>query len=318
MQKRRFSGGIGVLGLAGLLALGLAALPAAEDLPRFTEWSTPVNLGDIVNSSSTEAGAFITKDGLSLYFSSYRPGGYGSLDLWVSQRASVDDAWGMPQNLGPDINGTGSETTPAISVDGHRLYFASERPGGFGGLDLYVSRRHDNRDDLGWQLPVNLGDAVNTSLVERGPTLFDDDATGMITLYFSSNRPGGAGNEDIYTSTLQPDETLAPAVNVPELNSPFNDSVPAVRRDGRELFLCSPRTGQVGGTDLWVATRPSTLEPWSAPADLGATINSTDLDFRPAISFDGEVLYFHSARPGGFGGYDLYVTTRTKITGRNK
>ena len=239
--------------------------------------------------------------------------------LWVSQRASVDDDWETPQNLGPDINGPGSDTTPAVSVDGHRLYFASEREGGFGGLDLYVSRRHDNRDDLGWQLPVNLGDAVNTSFVERGPTLFDDDLTGMITLYFSSKRPEGAGMEDIYTSTLQPDETFAPAVNVPELNSSEDDSVPAVRRDGRELFLCSRRTtGGFGSADLWVATRPSTLEPWSAPANLGEPISSTALDFRPAISFDGEVLYFHSARNGGFGGYDLYVSTRTKIKGRDK
>jgi hypothetical protein len=324
-----------------------------DDGPRFSAWTEPVNLGPIVNSSATEAGTFITKDGLTLYFSSSRPGGFGGLDIWVSQRASVDDAWETPQNLGPDINTSGSDTTPTVSVDGHRLYFASDRPGGFGGLDLYVSRRHDKRDDFGWEPPVNLGSGVNTSAVERGPALlyvprhrgerddfggqppvkmgngvntshmeggparFEDDVMGVLTLYFSSTRPGGMGLEDIYASTLQPDETYGPAVIVPELSSAFSDSVPAIRRDGLEMFLCSTRTGQLGGSDIWVSTRPSTSDPWSSPVNLGEVVNSTVLDFRPAISFDGTALYFHSARSGGFGEYDVYVTTRTRIRGRH-
>jgi Tol biopolymer transport system component len=321
MQRRRFSGTLGVLGLAGLMVLGLAAPPAADDPPRFSDWSAPVNLGPTVNSSSTEAGVFITKDGLSLYFSSRRPGGYGDLDLWVSRRATVDEGWGVPENLGPDINTSGSDTTPMISLDGHRLYYASARSGGFGGLDIWVSRRHNKRDDLGWQAPVNLGGAVNTPSTERGPTEFEDDATGDIVLYFSSNRPGGLGSEDIYASTMQAGEIFAPAVNIETLNSVSSDSVPAIRRDGLEIFLCSYRTGQLGGGDIWVATRPSTSDPWSEPTNLGAVVNSTDLDFRPAISFDGRALYFHSARPGGFGAYptdyDLYVATRTREKGRD-
>jgi hypothetical protein len=306
------------VGLAGLLVLGLAALPAAEDPPRFSDWSTPVNLGPIVNSGYTEAGSFITKDGLSLYLSSNRPGGYGNLDIWVSQRASVDDAWGTPQNLGPDINTSSSDTTPTVSLDGHWLYFASDRSGGFGGLDLYVSRRHSKRDDFGWQPPVNLGSGVNTSATERGPAHFEDEVTGTITLYFSSTRPGGIGAEDIYASTLQPDETCAPAVIISELSSAYGDSNPAIRRDGLEMFLGSGRPGQLGGTDLWVSTRPSTSDPWSIPVNLGAVVNSAVLDFRPAISFDGTALYFHSERPGGFGAYDLYLTTRTKLKGRGQ
>jgi Tol biopolymer transport system component len=299
------------------MVLGLAALPAAEDPPRFSEWSEPVNLGPIVNSGYTEAGSFITKDGLSLYFSSNRPGGYGDLDIYVSQRASIHDAWGTPQNLGPDINTSSSETTPTVSLDGHWLYFASNRPGGIGGQDLYVSRRHSKRDDFGWQPAVNLGSGVNTSANERGPAHFEDDETGTTTLYFSSTRPGGIGAEDIYASTLQPDETYAPAMIILELSSAYNDSNPAIRRDGLEMFLGSGRPVQFGGTDLWVSTRPSTSDPWSNPVNLGAVVNSAYLDFRPAISFDGTALYFHSARLGGIGGgimeYDLYVTTRTKL-----
>jgi len=315
MQKR-FSLG-GVLALAGLLVFLLAALPAAEDPPRFSEWSAPVYLGSPVNTAFTEAGSFITKDGLSLYFSSARPDGYGGLDLWVSERATINDDWGEPRNLGDNVNTVGSDTTPIVSVDGHWLYFATDRPEGFGTLDIWVSRRHDKRDNLGWQLPVNLGSAINSPYVERGPTRFEDDATGDIVLYFSSTRPGGLGGEDIYASTLQPDGTWAPAVNIETLNSTVNDSVPSIRRDGLEVFLCSPRTGQLGGTDLWVATRSSTADAWSEPVNLGAVVNSTYLDFRPAISFDGTALYFHSARPpGGSANYDLYVTTRTKEKGK--
>jgi hypothetical protein len=285
----------------------------SDDEARFTEWTAPVNLGPVVNSSSTEAGVFITRDGLSLYFSSYRPGGYGSLDIWVAERASVEDNWGTPQNLGPDINTSSSETTPTVSVDGHWLYLASDRPGGLGGQDLYVSRRHSTRDNFGWELPFNLGSGVNSTAAERGPALFEDDDTGTVSLYFSSARSGGIGLEDIYASTLQADDTFGPAVLIPELSSASGDSNPAIRRDGLEMFLGSARTGQLGGTDLWVSTRPTTLDPWSAPVNLGPVVNSAYLDFRPAISFDGTALYFHSARPGGIGEYDLYVTTRTRI-----
>jgi len=314
-MERRFSRDVAAAGLTCLLVVGLAALLAADDPQQFSAWSAPVNLGPIVNSTANDAGSFISKDGLSFYYSSDRPGGYGSLDIWVSQRASVDDSWGTPQNLGPDINTNGSDTTPTISLDGHWLFFASDRPGGFGQLDLYVSRRHNKRDDFGWQPPVNLGSGVNTAFTERGPAYFEDDETGTITLYFSSTRPGGVGFEDIYASTLDEDaedETFGPAVLVPELSSPFGDTNPAIRRDGLEMFLGSRRLGTFGDSDLWVSTRPSTSDPWSTPVNLGAVVNSTVLDFRPALSFDGTELYFHSARSGGYGGFDIYRSTRTK------
>ena len=75
------------------------------------------------------------------------------------------------------------------------------------------------------------------------------------------------------------------------------------------------RPGGVGGQDLWVATRATTADPWSTPVNLGPTVNSTAFDGAPALSFDGTTLYFFSARPGGFGANDLYVTTRTRLGG---
>jgi Tol biopolymer transport system component len=280
---------------------------------RYSAWSTPVNLGLPLNSASNDQGAFVSKDALSLYFVSTRPGGFGGQDIYVSQRTSVDDPWGQPQNVGPTINSSGNEASPTLSTNGHRLYFHCSRPGGFGGTDLYASRRRDKRDDFGWQPPQNLGGRVNGSGNERGLTLFEDDETGTATIYFDSDRSGGLGGVDIYATTLSAAGSLGPAVLVPELSSPSNDLLPGIRRDGLEIFLDSDRPGTVGLRDIWVSTRRSTSDPWSIPVNLGAVVNSAALDARAALSFDGTSLYFHSGRPGGLGDFDIYVSTRTKL-----
>lgn len=313
-----------------------------DDLPRYSGWSAPVNLGPVVNAAPSEAAPFISRDGLSLYFQIYtcgpdgyspcRADGFGAFDLYVSQRDSLDEPWGPPQNLGPSVNTSSNEQTPTLSTDGHRLYFASDRPGTLGLLDLYVARRDRKRDDFGWRDPVNLGSNINTAAGERGPTLFVSETAHpgagedeTVYLYFSSTRAGGPGLEDIYVSTRREqdgDENFAPAVYVPELCTNYRDIVPAVRKDGLEIFLVSNRPGTIGGSDLFVSTRSSTSEPWGEPVPLGPDVNSpvvagttTGLDFRPAISFDGTQLYFHSDRLGGFGEFDLWVTTRTRLRG---
>jgi hypothetical protein len=161
---------------------------------------------------------------------------------------------------------------------------------------------------------VSLGSGVNTPAEEGEPTIFEDDVTGTITLYFASDRLGGIGDFDIYASTLQPDGTFGPAVLVEELGSPWRDRMPAIRRDGLEIIFQSNRPGSINGSaDLWVSTRASTSDAWSVPVNLGPVVNSAANDGRPAISFDGTELYFHSNRPGGFGALDLYVSTRTKL-----
>jgi hypothetical protein len=304
---------IGAALLTGMLLVASALLAVADADDQYSDWGAPVNLGPTVNTTLFEIDSTISKDGLSLYFSSPRPGGFGGFDIWVSQRPGMDAPWGTPQNLGPNVNSSGNEFTPSLTIDGHRLYFTSNRPGGFGANDIYVSRRHNKRDDFAWRPAVNLGSGVNTDAAEGGPEHFEDDITGAVTLCFSSNRPGGLGAEDIYCSTLQPDETFGPAAPVPELNTPFDDVHPVMRRDGLEMFISSNRPGSFGDRDLWVSTRPSTSDPWSTPVNLGPVVNSAALDARPALSFDGTALYFQSTRPGGFGTRDLYVTMRTKL-----
>lgn len=289
---------------------------AADDPPQFSAWSAPVNLGPVVNSPAGEIEMSISKDGLSLYFASNRSGNF---DIWVSQRANVDDPWGPPQNIGPSVNTAAREQAPFLSPDGHRMYFFSDRVGGFGGTDLYVSRRRDKRDDFGWQPPQNLGSGVNTAFNENTSVYFDDDATGTSTLYFNSNRPAGApgtGGSDVYASTLNADGTFGPAVLVPELSSPVQDAPTAIRRDGLEIIVASTRPPATPGKfDLLVATRPSTSDPWSTPVNLGPPINTAEDEGRASLSFDGTVLYLTSGRAGGSGGHDLWVSTRSKLTG---
>ena len=298
----------------GLQALALAlTLVSPAGAQQYSDWSAPVNLGYPVNSSFADQNPVISRDGLTLYFSSDRPGGFGGLDIWVARRASADDPWGTPQNLGPNINTPYTDNSPALSPDGRQLIFFSNRPGAFGDTDIYVSRRRHKRDDLGWGPAQNLGSGVNTSYSERGPEYFRNPKTGIITLYFNSNRPGGKGGNDIYASTLQPDGTFGPAVLVEELNSPADDQALAIRRDGLELIIASNREGTLGGLDLFVATRASTSKPWSTPVHLGPVLNSADVEAGVALSFRGTALYFHSGRLGGLGLFDIYMSTRSKL-----
>ena len=100
-------------------------------------WDSPVNLGPMVNGPTLDGYPSISPDGLLLFFASTREGGLGMDDIWVTTRPTKDDAWGAPVNLGPSINTSGYERSPRLSPDGYTLYFASNRPGGFGGYDIW-------------------------------------------------------------------------------------------------------------------------------------------------------------------------------------
>ena len=310
--------------LLAVAVLALLGLHPAADGQKFTEWSAPVNLGPVVNSTYSEAGTYVSRDGLSVYFGSTREGGVGAagtFDIWVSHRETSDGAWGPPVNVGPVVNTVNNEQTPMLTIDGHRLYFARDGSGGYGSQDLYVSRRQRQEDDTGWREPVNLGPGVNTAAEESGPSIIEDDKTGVLTLYFSSTRakPVGMGYEDIYVSTAHPGEPFGPAVLEALLSGPYRDVRPFLQREGLEVYFDSNRPGSLGtAVDLWTSSRESLWAPWSDPVRLPDTINSNVVDARPVVSFDGTELYFHSTRAGGYGANDLYRSTRIKITGRGK
>ena len=279
------------------------SLRASGDAPSYSDWSAPVNLGPLVNSTGTELEVFVSRDGRSLYMASSRSGNF---DILVSHRSSRREPWGPAQALGPAINTAAREQAPFLSRDGRRLYFFSDREGGFGGTDLYVSTRRDKHDDSAWEAPVNLGSGVNTAGNETLPVLLEKDPTGATTLYFS--------RADIFASTLQADGAFGPAAIVSELSSPRRDRVLSIRRDGLELFLASDRPGPLPEPfDLWVATRHRTSEPWSTPVNLGPVINTSADEGGASLSFDGRSLYFTSSRPDGAGAHDVWMSTRSRI-----
>lgn len=191
------------------------------------------------------------------------------------------------------------------------LIFVSNRAGGQGLGDLYVSFRENVLDDLAWETPRNLTE-LNTASDDFGPSVFIDPQTGAPVLFFNSNRPGGLGGYDIYSSTLQANGKFSSPTLVAELSSTANETFPMVRPDGLELLLTSNRPGGLGGNDLWVATRATLSEPWSAPVNLGAPINTSAAEQRGGTYAGGTRLLFFSGRPGGLGGLDLYEATRTR------
>jgi Tol biopolymer transport system component len=124
---------------------------------------------------------------------------------------------------------------------------------------------------------------------------------------------------DIYVSELESDKKgdFGSPSPVPELNTTSTDYQPALSKDGLELFFASNRPGGIGNVDLWGSTREDTSDPWSAPFNLGKVVNSNAADFHPTLSFDRTILLFASERTGGVGSGDLWMSTRSKVRGRN-
>jgi len=304
--RRRLGGMIGILMLG--LALGpLLAAPMRAASFDGSEWSVPVNLV-AVNSAFRDNGGTLSPDG-SLYFLSFRPGGFGLSDLWVSRRDGPDGSWVAPVNLGAGINGPGSEVGPALSIDGHIMFFSSDRPGGYGSDDIYVSRRANPHDDFGWGAPVLLGPAVNTAAVEQAPHYQQSASPGGAQLCF--NRAIGAGAEDLYCAPVTREgDILGAAAPVSEANTLAREQGASLRVDNREMFFASNRAGGIGAFDIYSCTRQNPNDSWSVPENV-ATLNSAAADFNPSLSFDGRTIVFTSLRAGGLGDFDLWMSRRT-------
>jgi Tol biopolymer transport system component len=283
------------------------ASPASD--AGLTEWGTPVNLGGAINTGSSEAQLGVAPNGRSLYVTSTRPGGSGDADIWVSSR-QPDGSWGSLVNLGPVVNSSALEASPTLSIDGHFLYFASRRSGGFGGLDCWRSYRSDPNDDFAWGPPANLGPSVNTTFDEADCLPVGNQNANGEFWFTSLNRPEGKGGYDIYRSEIAPDGSFGPAAPVTELNTPGRDTRLTITGNGLTIYFTSNRAGGLGGIDIWTASRKTPQSPFCTPVNLGSMINSSADDRSPSITTNGQELYFTSTRPGGFGSDDVYMSER--------
>jgi outer membrane protein OmpA-like peptidoglycan-associated protein/tetratricopeptide (TPR) repeat protein len=153
-------------------------------------WMPMKNAGFPLNTPDNEGAQSISANGkLMVYTVCNRMGVIGRCDIYYSEKKG--DEWAFPKNLGAPVNTASKETQPSLSADGRTIYFASDRPGGKGGLDIWVSQRNE---DGSWQVPLNLGDSINTPGDEMSPFIHQDNNT----LYFSSNAHIGMGGFDLY------------------------------------------------------------------------------------------------------------------------
>ena len=174
-------------------------------------WSQSKNIGAPVNTRENEGAFSASPDGKYLFFTSCsRPGGVGRCDIWYTTR--LGDKWSEPQNIGRPVNSKEWESQPSISADGVTIYFASNRPGGYGGTDIWYSKKKNGQ----WGAPINLGPSINTARDEQFPFIHNDGTT----LYFTSEGLPGMGKSDIFLTRLINNEWSTPM----NLGYPINTS----------------------------------------------------------------------------------------------
>ncbi|HEY4207108.1 MAG TPA: OmpA family protein [Puia sp.] len=195
-------------------------------------WTTPENLGDSINTEFWESAPSLSPDKRDLYFASRRPDGFGGSDIYVSHRLR-NGRWSSPENLGPVINTVGDEGTPFIHADNQSLYFTSSGHPGYGGDDLFVSRKGPGGE---WQKPENLGFPINTIENEGSMVV----AANGKTAYYASDRADSRGGLDLYTFDLR--EDIRPAQTLWVKGRVFDKTTHKGLPSGVELTDLSTRT----------------------------------------------------------------------------
>ncbi|MHC4582880.1 MAG: LamG-like jellyroll fold domain-containing protein [Planctomycetota bacterium] len=263
----------------------------------------PTNLGPTINSPNSDFPGSFTSDGLEMYFDSNRIGGsWDTYDIYVSTRATTDDAWGTPVKLGPLVNSSTVDACPIISTDGLSLYFTSlNRAGGYGSLDIWVATRATVSDP--WGESSNLGPTINTSQDDIATSISCD---GLVLYFYQKPPPNGPGDIYMLTRPTTNDAWGEPVNLGPIVNSSDADGSSCISANGLLLFFFSNRPGGFGDRDLYMTRRATDSEPWAEAVNLGPLVNTAAGEDAPVISADGNILYFASSRPGGIGGEDIW------------
>jgi flagellar motor protein MotB len=216
-------------------------------------WQLAFDAGAPLNSMDNEGAQTLSSDGSYMFFTGCnRASGLGSCDIYFS--AFRYGKWTQPSNVGPPVNTNHWESQPSISADGKTLFFSSNRPGGFGGKDLWVSRLNENNH---WEEPKNLGSNINTAGDEMSPFIHFDGKT----LYFASNGRVGMGGFDLYMTRLNDDSTWTEPQNLGYPINTYNDETGLViESGGQKAYYSSIRDKSQGkdifSFDLYEAIRP--------------------------------------------------------------
>ena len=257
---------------------------------------TPINLGDSINTPSSEYYPSITIND-SLFVFTRR--GAGIREDFVESTILPNHEYSKSKIISGSINEEPSKGAINISQDGDWLIFAGNFPStGYGNFDLYISYQTPQ----GWSEPINLGPQVNTEFWESSPSLSSDKST----LYFSSDRPGGYGGKDLYVSHRLPNGKWSEAVNMgASVNTTGDELAPFIHADNNTLYFTSDGLPGYGGSDLFVMRRKNANE-WSSPENLGYPINTIESDGSLFIASNGVDAFYASDRADSHGGLDLY------------
>lgn len=221
--------------------------------------------------------------------------------------------WSEPVNVGPVVNSSATDIGATLTPNELSLYFVSNRPGGMGGNDIWVSRRSTRHSP--WEAPVNLGPTINTAFDDGGVSLSDDGRM----LFFNSNRPGGHGAADIYRSRrtdTEDDLAWEAPVNLgPHINTAAGERGPDYvrgRRGTAATLYFNAGNLAAQGADLYSAPITRDGEPLG-PAELLADVSAPGAnDAGQSVRRDGREMLFWSNRAGGLGSADIWVSTRRK------
>jgi len=255
----------------------------------------PINLGERINTSDSEYFPALTADGEQLIFTRQIK---ENEDFWAS--TFRNNSWNLAVPLSNAINTTRyNEGAQTISPDGKYLFFTGcNRPDGLGRCDIYVSHKVGDA----WGEPYNIGAPVNSEYWESQPAISPDGRT----LYFISNRPGGFGGYDIWKSTITDDGKWGAATNLgPEINTAGDENTPFIHVDGKTLYFSSDGWPGFGGKDIFL-TKLDANGKWQKPVNVGYPINTFEDENGLIVSADGNLGFFSSDMPGGFGGKDIY------------
>ena len=299
-----------------LLTSFCSSVPERSQSSTACEFAPAQTLGPIVNSPKEEGSPTVSAAETKLFFTSGRN---GQEDLFVSVRPGRESPWGEPANLGGLVNDSiGDDFSLRLAMDGLALYFASNRAGGFGAGDLYVTTRDSLDRDRG--RATNLGPVLNTAAFEGFPTPSPDGNT----LYFNRSTTFDSQDSDIWvTSRADAHSPWAAPQRLGMVNGARAEFSPSISADGLSLYFASERDGNLGSIDIWVSTRRSTAEAWGLPRNLGTNVNAVGaMTLAPFITSDNRALYFMSARPDTssaspctpktcFERLDLYVAVAT-------
>ena len=217
-------------------------------------WQKATYLSSRINTPNFNEGSeAISPDGKYLFFTGCnRPDGMGRCDIYVVQKKGND--WDKPFNLGSPLNTAGWESQPSISPDGGTLYFVSNRPGGYGGYDIWKSKLGAK----GWGIPENLGPTINTPYNEQSPFIHPDDST----LYFCSDGWPGMGGQDLFVSRLSKDGKWQEPENLGyPINSNGNETGLSLTANGDYAFFSSNKLAGLGGFDIYSFKIPLNLRP---------------------------------------------------------